>query len=38
VEERNRRADLGDAMMQDFKRQIVAKLSAGGPLPTPQQR
>jgi hypothetical protein len=38
VEEANRRADLADAMMQDFERQIAAKLSAGAPLPTRKQR
>ena len=27
LEERNRGADLADAMLQDFRRQIVAKLS-----------
>jgi hypothetical protein len=32
-EGRNRRADLADAMMQDFKRRLVAKLSAVRPLP-----
>jgi hypothetical protein len=30
VEEANRRADLADAMMQDFKRQIAAKLRTDG--------
>jgi hypothetical protein len=33
VEEHNRRADLADARMQTFKRQIGAKLRADGPSP-----
>ena len=37
-DEVRRRADAADTMMQDFKRQIVAKLSAGGPQPTRRQR
>jgi hypothetical protein len=36
--DRNRRADLADAMMQEFKRLIAARLSAGGRLPTRKQR
>jgi hypothetical protein len=37
-EEPNRRADLADAMMQDFKRQIAAKLRADGPSPTQKRQ
>ena len=37
-EEHKRRADLADGMMQDFKRQVAARLSAGGPLPKRKQR
>jgi hypothetical protein len=37
-DEVRRRADAAEAVMQDFKRQIAAKLSAGSPLPTRRQR